>query len=69
MNSNAEPLTAKPRTLKELSVAYGIDPRTFKNWLKFYYLQKDISFCQPEFGYYYSIKQIEEIIAVMGNPI
>lgn len=68
MNSNAEELNNKPRTLKELSAAYDLTPYTMRSWLRFYHRQQKLSFDKPAIGYYYSIKQIEEIISVMGSP-
>ena len=41
-----EPLTAKPRTLKDIAIYYNVDVKTVKNWLSCETL-KDI---KPEKG-------------------
>ena len=56
-------LTDKPRMLKELARAYSVCSRTFKSWLKC----KSLEHIKPE-GYYYSIKQVNEIINHLGEP-
>jgi len=58
-----EKLTEKPRMLKELANAYDVDAKTFKSWLNC----NTLKHIEPE-GYYYSIKQINEIINHLGEP-
>ena len=58
-----ENLNTSPRMLKELADAYGVDAKTFKSWLKC----ETLKHIKPD-GYYYSIKQVNEIINHLGKP-
>ncbi|MBQ9434924.1 MAG: hypothetical protein IJU33_02220 [Bacteroidales bacterium] len=58
-----EPLTSRPRTLKEIATYYNVDVKTVKNWLSCDTL-KDV---QPEKGRYYSIRQLKRIIEHLGE--
>jgi len=58
-----ETIDAKPRLLKELAKAYGVNSKTFKAWLGY----DSLKHITPE-GYYYSIKQIGEIVNHLGEP-
>lgn len=58
-----EPLTAKPRTLKDIAIYYNVDVKTLKNWMSCETL-KDI---KPEKGRYYSIRQVKLIIQHLGE--
>ena len=58
-----ERLADKPRMLKELAGAYGVNQKTLKVWLAC----KTLSHIEPK-GYYYSIKQVNEIINHLGEP-
>ena len=60
----SERIDSKPRTLKELSVIYQVSAKTFKGWLRCDALRH----IRPEQGYYYSIAQVKEIIAHIGEP-
>jgi hypothetical protein len=59
-----EKLTSKPRTLKELAIAYSVSKQTFKGWLSI----EELKEVKPETGYYYSIKQVKIIIEHLGEP-
>jgi len=59
-----EEIAAKPRMLKELASAYSVNQKTFKAWLSC----KTLSHIKPDNGYYYSIRQITEIISHLGEP-
>lgn len=58
-----EPLTAQPRTLKEIAIYYKVDTKTVKKWLSCNTL-KDI---KPESGRYYSIRQLKLIVEHLGE--
>jgi hypothetical protein len=58
-----EKITDKPRMLKELAAAYGVNQKTFKSWLTC----RTLIHILPE-GYYYSIKQVNEIVNHLGEP-
>lgn len=61
---SSERIDSKPRTLKELSVIYQVSAKTFKGWLRCDALRH----IKPENGYYYSIAQLRQIIAHIGEP-
>lgn len=50
--------------LKELASAYNVNQKTFKAWLNC----NTLKHIQPEVGFYYSIKQVNEIINHLGEP-
>ena len=58
---NAIPLRAY--NLKELASLYSVNRLTFQRWLQPF--EKDIG---KRNGYYYSVKQIEIILAKLGTP-
>lgn len=62
---NQEPLTARPRTMKELCNYYGVSRHTIKGWLE---RSPKIDFETPESGYYYTIKQLRQIVDAIGEP-
>jgi hypothetical protein len=56
--------TSSPRNSKELANYFGIDPKTFKKWLKIANL--DLG---PRLGYYFSPRQVRLIVDHMGARI
>ena len=63
--SSSSRLNARPRMLKELAAAYGVDCRTFKHWLR---KHPAIPADHPAIGYYFSIAEINVIISAIGEP-
>jgi hypothetical protein len=61
--SPVEKINSKPRTLKELANVYSVNTKTFRGWLN----SESLKHIQPD-GYYYSIKQIKEILEHLGEP-
>ncbi len=53
----------RPYTLKELSHLFGVDIRTFKNWLIPYTNSIGI-----KRGRYYNVMQVEKILTFIGLP-
>lgn len=58
-------LNSRPRLLKELAMAYGVDVRTFKHWLR---KHPAIPADHPATGYYFTIAEINIIIHAIGEP-
>ena len=58
-------LNSRPRMLKELAAAYGVDCRTFKHWLR---KHPAIPADHPRAGYYFTIDEINVIISAIGEP-
>lgn len=59
-----EPITSRPRTLKELASLYSVSIPTFKSWLSCDALRN----VKPEKGYYYSIASLKIIVGHLGEP-
>ncbi len=53
----------RPYTLKELSAFYGTSPYVVTNWLK-----KHESEIGERIGLYYTIKQVQIIVEIIGVP-
>lgn len=58
-------INSRPRLMKEMAMAYGVDVRTFKHWLR---KHPDIPSDHPTTGYYFSIAEINVIIHAIGEP-
>jgi hypothetical protein len=56
-------LIIKPYRLVDLSQIFDVNPKTFKRWLK--NIEKEIG--KPE-GRFYSVNQVEYMIAQFGLP-
>lgn len=59
-----EPITSRPRTLKELAALYNVNIKTFKSWLDCNALRN----VKPEKGYYFSIASVKIIVGHLGEP-
>ena len=60
-----EKISDKPRTVKELAIAYSVSVKTLKNWLKCDTLQPILG---DKIGYYFNVKQVKAIVEHLGNP-
>lgn len=59
----SEKITDKPRFIYELAQYYNVSVRTFKNWLNVPQLQHLLN----KKGYYYTIKEVREIVDHLGE--
>lgn len=62
---NAEKLTARPRTTKELCTAYGVSHNTLKKWLR---MNPQIPSENPKVGRYWTIAELRVIVEAIGEP-
>jgi hypothetical protein len=60
-----EKLSDKPRTLKELSHAYGVSYRTMRSWLR---CDSLLFVLGGKIGYFFSVRQVEAIVEHLGEP-
>ena len=58
-----EEFTVQPYNGKELANHYGVDPKTFRRWLKL--LKADLG---TRIGNYYSPNQVKIIVEKLGKP-
>lgn len=63
-----ERLTDRPRMMKEIAAAYGVDARTVRQWLTAKGLRALCSKKGRNAGYYYTIKELEQIVEAIGEP-